>query len=160
MNFSVFSFARSASMEAVFLLGYEIRITYEYTNVKTKRNLIFAEECYQIIGVCFEVFNKIGYGHKEKFYQEAIAQGFREKKIEFKRELKARVRFKEKDLGVYYLDFLVFDKIVVEIKKRNYFSIKDINQLSAYLKATRLKLGLLIHFTNTGVKYRRIVNLK
>ena len=52
--------------------------------------------------------NKIGYGHKEKFYQEAIAQGFREKKIEFKRELKARVRFKEKDLGVYYLDFLSF----------------------------------------------------
>jgi GxxExxY protein len=70
------------------------------------------------------------------------------------------VRFKEKDLGVYYFDFLVFDKIVVEIKKRNYFSIKDINQLRAYLKAVRLKLGLLIHFTNTGVKYRRIVNLK
>jgi len=128
--------------------------------VKNKITLIYKDECYQIIGVCFEVYNKIGYGHKEKFYQEAIAQGFQEKKIEFKRELKAKVRFKEKDLGVYYFDFLVFDKIVVEIKKRNYFSIKDINQLRAYLKAVRLKLGLLIHFTNTGVKYRRIVNLK
>jgi len=128
--------------------------------VKTKRNLIFAEECYQIIGICFEVFNKIGYGHKEKFYQEAVAHKLKEKKINFREQLKARVKLGEKELGIYYLDFLVFDKIVVEIKKRNYFSIKDINQLSAYLKATRLKLGLLIHFTNTGVKYRRIVNLK
>lgn len=135
-----------------------IRIYFK--EVKTKRKLIFAEECYQIIGVCFEVYNKIGYGHKEKFYQEAIAQCFREKNIEFKRELKAKVRFKEKDLGIYYFDFLVFNKIIVEIKKRNYFSIKDINQLNAYLKATRLKLGLLIHFTNEGVRYRRIVNLK
>lgn len=128
--------------------------------MKTKRNLIFAEECYQIIGICFEVFNKIGYGHKEKFYQEAVAHKLKEKKINFREQLKARVKFGEKELGVYYLDFLVFDKIVVEIKKRNYFSIKDINQLSAYLKATRLKLGLLIHFTNAGVRYRRIVNLK
>ena len=102
----------------------------------------------------------IGYGHKEKFYQEAIAHIFKEKSIKFERELKAKVRFREKDLGIYYFDFLVFDKIIIEIKKRNYFSIKDINQLYGYLKATGLKLGLLIHFTNTGVKYRRIVNIK
>jgi len=128
--------------------------------VKAERKLIYADECYQIIGVCFEVYNKLGYGHKEKIYQEAIQEILKEKKIEFKRELRAKVRFREKDLGVYCFDFLIFNKIIVEIKKRNYFSIKDINQLHAYLKAVRLKLGLLIHFTNTGVKYRRIVNLK
>jgi GxxExxY protein len=127
--------------------------------VKTKSELIYADECYQIIGICFEVYNEVGYGHKEKFYQEAIAHCFAEKKIEFKRELKVKVRFKEKDLGIYYFDFLVFNKIIVEVKKRNYFSIKDINQLNAYLKAVKLKLGLLIHFTNDGVKYRRILNL-
>ena len=128
--------------------------------MKTKRELIYAKECYRIIGICFEVYNEIGYSHKEKFYQEAIAKCFIDKRIEFKKELKVRVKFKEKDLGIYFLDFLVFDKIIVEIKKRNYFSIKDIRQLNAYLKATGLKLGLLIHFTNDGVKYRRIVNLK
>ncbi|MDI6777873.1 MAG: GxxExxY protein [Patescibacteria group bacterium] len=127
--------------------------------MKNKIQLIYAAECYQIIGVCFEVYNKLGYGHKEKFYQEAIAEILRKKKIEFKRELRVKVKFKEKDLGLYCFDFLIFNKIVVEIKKRNYFSVKDINQLYAYLKATGLKLGLLIHFTNTGVKYRRIVNL-
>ncbi|MFA6193907.1 MAG: GxxExxY protein [Parcubacteria group bacterium] len=127
--------------------------------MKNKIELIYKDECYQIIGACFEVYNKLGYGHKEKFYQEAIEEILREKKVEFKRELRAKVKFGEKDLGIYCFDFLVFNKIVVEIKKRNYFSIKDINQLYAYLKAMGLKLGLLIHFTNTGVKYRRIINI-
>jgi len=127
--------------------------------VSRKIKLIYPDECYQIIGVCFEVYNKLGYGHKEKFYQEAIEEILRREEVDFKRELRVKVRFREKDLGIYCFDFLVFDKIVVEIKKRNYFSIKDIKQIYSYLKATGLKLGLLIHFTNTGVKYRRVVNV-
>lgn len=124
-----------------------------------KIKLIYPDECYRIIGACFEVYNSLGYGHKEKFYQEAIEKILEEKKVAFKRELRAKVKFKGKDLGIYYFDFLIFNKIVVEIKKRNYFSIKDIKQIYSYLKTTGLKLGLLIHFTNTGVKYRRIVNI-
>jgi GxxExxY protein len=81
--------------------------------VKAERKLIYADECYQIIGVCFEVYNKLGYGHKEKIYQEAIQEILKEKKIEFKRELRAKVRFREKDLGVYCFDFLIFNKIIV-----------------------------------------------
>jgi GxxExxY protein len=128
--------------------------------VPRKIKLIYPEECYQIIGICFEVYNKLGYGYKEKFYQQAIEEILREKQINFQREPRVKVKFKEKDLGIYYFDFLVFNKIVVEIKKRDYFSIKDINQINAYLKAVGLKLGLLIHFTNSGVKYRRIINLR
>lgn len=124
-----------------------------------KIKLVYPDECYQIIGVCFEVYNKLGYGYKEKFYQEAIEEIFKERNINFKRELGVKVKFKEKDLGIYYFDFLVFNKIIVEIKKRNYFSVKDIKQIYSYLKTTGLKLGLLIHFTNTGVKYRRIINI-
>jgi GxxExxY protein len=53
--------------------------------VKNKITLIYKDECYQIIGVCFEVYNKIGYGHKEKFYQEAIAQEiFKRRKLNLK----------------------------------------------------------------------------
>lgn len=53
-------------------------------------DLICKNECYQIIGLIFEVFNDVGYGHKEKFYQNAIANTFTENKITFKRELKAK----------------------------------------------------------------------
>lgn len=124
-----------------------------------RNDLIYKDECYQIIGLIYEVYNDIGFGHKEKFYQNAVANIFSENKIPFKRELKAKITYKGKNIGYYFFDFLVFDKMVVELKQRNYFSKKDIEQLYSYLKAMNLKLGLLIYFTKSGIRYRRIVNL-
>jgi GxxExxY protein len=57
------------------------------------------------------------------------------------------------------LDFLYEDIIVIELKQGNGFSKRNINQIYSYLKATGLKLGLLINFTRDGVKFKRIVNL-
>lgn len=125
-----------------------------------REDLIYKDECYKIIGLVFSVFNELGYGHREKFYQNAISDIFTENKIPFKKELKARVNFKGREIGYYYFDFLVFDKIVIELKQRNYFSKKDIEQLYSYLKAMKLKLGILIYFTKNGIRYKRIVNLK
>lgn len=124
-----------------------------------RSDLIYKDECYKIIGIIFEVFNDIGYGHKEKFCQNAIAEAFKENDIKFKRELKAKVKYKEKEVGYYMFDFLVFNKIVIELKHRNYFTKKDVEQLYSYLRAANLKLGLLIYFTKEGIRYKRIVNL-
>ncbi len=129
-------------------------------NVQTRKDLIYSKECYKIIGLIFNIFNEFGYGHKEKFYQEVIAEVFRENRIEFKEQLKVKLKYRDKDLGLYFFDFLVFGKIVIEIKQRNYFSKKDIEQIYAYLRATRLNLGLLVHFTKSGIRYKRIVNLQ
>jgi GxxExxY protein len=123
------------------------------------RDLIYKAECYKIIGLIFEVFNNTGYGYKEKFYQKGIANTFKENGIPFVRELKVRVLLKGKEIGYYFFDFLVFGKIVVELKQKNYFSNKDIDQLYSYLKAANLKLGLLVYFTKQGVRFKRIVNL-
>jgi GxxExxY protein len=128
--------------------------------MRAKEDLIYKEECYKIIGFIFEVFNEVGYGHKEKFYQKAVANIFTENGIIFKEQLKARVKFKGKEIGYYLFDFLVLDKIVIELKQKNYFSKKDIEQLYSYLKAVNLKLGILVYFTNDGIRYKRIVNLK
>jgi len=128
--------------------------------VETKRKLIYADECYKIIGIIFGVFNEVGYGYKENYYQRAIAKTFEKNNIQFKEQLRAKVRFKNEDLGILILDFLVFGKIVIELKQKRYFSQRDINQLYSYLKATNLKLGLLVYFTKDGIRYKRIVNLK
>jgi len=125
-----------------------------------RNDLIYKDECYKIVGLIFEIFNNIGYGHKENFYQNAIANTFVENKIPFKQQLKARVKYKEKEIGYYFFDFLVLDKIVGELKQKNYFSKKDIDQTYSYLKAANLKLGILIYFTKNGIRYKRIVNLK
>jgi len=128
--------------------------------VKTKRELIYADECYKIVGIIFGVFNEVGFGYKESFYQKAIAKAFEKNNIDFKEQLRAKVKFRDEDLGILILDFLVQNKIVIELKQKRYFSQRDINQLYSYLKATNLKLGLLVYFTKDGIRYKRIVNLK
>ncbi|MDO9231262.1 MAG: GxxExxY protein [bacterium] len=125
-----------------------------------RNDLIYKDECYKIIGLIFSIFNEIGYGHKESFYQKAIANIFSENNIEFKEQLKAKVKHRGKEIGYYIFDFLVFDKIVIELKSKNYFSKRDIDQLYSYLKAMNLKLGILVYFTKECVRYKRIVNLE
>ena len=128
--------------------------------MRTKKNIIYADEVYEIIGIMYEVWDKVGFGHKENFYQNAVKEIFKKKKKKFKEQLRLKVKMGEKELGEYILDFLYEDKIVVELKQGNNFSKRNINQVYAYLRATNLKLGLLINFTREGVKFKRIVNLK
>jgi GxxExxY protein len=112
------------------------------------------------MGLAFKVYNDLGFGHRESFYQKALAREFKDNGIRFSEQLRCKLKYKEKELGLYILDFLIFNKIVLEIKQRNFISAKDIKQLYQYLKATKLKLGIIITFTRDGVKYKRVVNLK
>lgn len=113
------------------------------------------------MGVLFEVFKVLGPGHKEKYYENAIAEGLKNIQILFKEQLYVPLSFKEKVVGKYFLDFLIDEKIVLEIKKGDMYSSKQhIEQVLSYLKANDLKLGIIAQFTNDGVKYRRIVNLR
>jgi len=120
-------------------------------------DLIYPKLSYQIIGSAFEVFNSMGSGYQEKYYQKALAKEFEEKKIKFQEQLPININHKGIDLGRYYLDFLVDNKIVVEIKNSSKFYIKDIKQVLGYLKAKNLKLGILICFSKNGVIHKRIL---
>src|SRR3989344_5213518 len=124
-----------------------------------RKDLAYPELSYKIMGILFNVWSEMGYGHKEKFYQKAIENEFKNAGIVFNRELPVKITYNNEPVGILYYDFLVENKIVVEIKVRNYFSVKDINQLYSYLKAKNLKLGILAHFTKSGVKYKRVVNI-
>jgi GxxExxY protein len=100
-----------------------------------RKDLIYPELSYQIIGILFEVWTKLGFGHKENFYQNAIAQEFTNLDLKFKEKLPVKISYKGKVIGIYYFDFLIEDKVILEVKVRNYFSKKDIEQLYSYLKA-------------------------
>ena len=125
-----------------------------------KRELMYSDLSYKVIGVLFEVWNNVGVGHKEKFYQKAVARELEISKTNFKEQLPAKIEYKGKFLGLYYFDFLIEDKMILEIKVRNFFSKKDIEQLYSYLKSKNLKLGMIAHFTRTGVKFKRVLNIK
>ena len=124
-----------------------------------RKDLIYPELSYQIVGVLFDVWNEVGFGHKEKFYQNAVSIGLKNIKLNFGEQVPMKVYYKNKKIGLYYFDFFIENKIILEIKVRNYFSKKDIEQAYSYLKSNNLKLCIIAHFTRTGVKYKRILNL-
>ncbi len=115
------------------------------------------EFTYQIIGFSYQVYNELGYGLQEKYYQRALAQLLEENDIKYERELYLAVKFKGVNIGKYFIDFKINDNLVVELKVCNQFYQNHINQVLAYLKAYNIKLGLLILFTKTGIKIKRLI---
>lgn len=121
--------------------------------------LIFPELSYKIVGRAFDVYNEIGSGYKEKVYQKALAKAFMGAGVIFKEQVYSPIIYEGENVGKHYLDFVIDDKIVVELKSGEKFVKQNINQIFSYLKAKNLKLGILINFTKEGVKFRRIVNI-
>jgi len=124
-----------------------------------RKDLIYPELSYTIIGILFEVYNNLGPGYKEKYYQKAIAQTLKETGLFFKEQIYSPIVFKTNNIGSGYLDFLIEGKIILEIKSGEKFLRQNINQIYSYLKIKNLKLGILANFTKEGLKFRRILNL-
>jgi len=68
------------------------------------------------------------------------------------------LKFNDKIVGKYYLDFLIEDKIVLELKRGNIVAVNNIDQVKGYLTALNLKLAIIASFTFNGVKINRILN--
>ncbi len=123
-----------------------------------KQDLIYPELSYKLVGLAYNVHNELGHGHLEKIYQKAYAKELKEANIEFKEQAPYKVVYKEEVIGNNYLDFLIEDKIIIELKRSDFHSKKYIDQISNYIKVSNLKLALLINFTSNGVRIKRIVN--
>ena len=118
--------------------------------------IIYKELSYKIMNAVFTVHNTLGNGFLEKVYENAIMIELSNKKIKCVQQCPVEVFYKEKLVGDYVADILVENKIILEIKTVK--ELTDIHeaQLMNYLKATKLKLGILLNFANTKVEYQRI----
>lgn len=125
-----------------------------------KIDLIYPKLCYRIVGILYDVFNEVGAGHREIVYQRALEQAFKKEKLKFKPQVYSPVKYENSVVGKNYLDFLIDDKIVLEIKKDTIFRLQNIKQVYSYLKSTGLKLGVIANFGRDGVKFKRIVNIE
>ena len=121
-------------------------------------DLIYPDLSYQVLGCAFDVYNALGGGHHEKYYQRALAEAFKEKKLKIIEQVFCPVIFNEKIVAKNFFDFLIDDKLIVEIKKGNNFSKRHIDQVLDYLKTSKLKLAILINFGPSSVSSKRIVN--
>ncbi|MBU4299040.1 GxxExxY protein [Patescibacteria group bacterium] len=124
-----------------------------------RKDLIYPELSYIIVGILFEVYNNLGPGYKEKYYQKAVAVALRDAKMFFKEQDYSPLIYKGRLVGNYFFDFLIDDKIILEIKSGEKFLKQNIAQTYSYLKLKNLKLGILANFTKEGLKFKRIVNL-
>ncbi len=123
-----------------------------------RKDLLYPELSYQIVGALFEVHNALGAGHHERYYQRALADELKRRNLIFQEQVHTPLIFKEEKVGEYYLDFLIENKIVLEIKKGDRFSKKHINQVLSYLKTQNLKLGIVANFGLNELKFKRIIN--
>lgn len=121
--------------------------------------LLYKDECFDIIGACYEVHKELGSGFLEQVYQEALEIEFRNKNIPFKREQELEINYKGVILEKKYIaDFVCFEKIIVELKSVEKINLFHQSQVINYLKATGFKLGILVNFGNSKLEYKRIVN--
>jgi len=120
--------------------------------------VVYKELSYKIVGVLFEVYNELGYGFQEKYYEKAIEKYFKAGKVRYKTQAPYKITVKGDIIGKYFMDFIVEDKIVLEIKKGNHFSKQNLDQVKGYLRATGYKLAILANFTPNGVKFLRVLN--
>ncbi len=109
--------------------------------------VLFKNESYEIQGAIFEVYREMGCGFLEAVYQECLEKEFARKRIPFASQPELQLAYKGDPLKqIYKPDFICYEKIIVEIK-----AVKDIApehkaQVINYLKATNIKLGLLVNF--------------
>ena len=112
----------------------------------------------KIIGAAMEVHSTIGCGFLESVYEEALASEFSLREVPFERQKNLEVFYKGKKIKHFVCDFLVADLILVELKAIKQLTEVDIAQLLNYLKATNMKLGLLLNFGASSLQYKRVIN--
>lgn len=122
-------------------------------------SILYKEEVYNIIGLCMEVYNTLGYGFLEIVYKDAVEIEFDEKKMEYKREKEFPITYNAKILKrTFFTDFTLFNKIIVEVKTNAEGISEDaIAQTLNYLKASGYRVGLIINFGKRKLEYKRLI---
>ena len=119
-------------------------------------NIIYKDLSYKIIELALEVHNELGCGFLEKVYENALMLLDREK-IPARQQAPADVYFKSKVIGQYFADILVDNKLILELKTVDVIANIHTAQVLNYLRATGLKLGLILNFGKPRFEYKRLV---
>ncbi len=124
----------------------------------SEKNYPWQEESYQIIGICMDVHRILGKGLLEVVYKDAIEHEFKLNNISFEREKKFDIKYKGIVLPhCFYADFIVLDKIILEVKASSSMVEEHYAQVINYLTISGCKLGLLVNFGENSLKTKRLI---
>lgn len=123
-------------------------------------SILFKELSYAIVGAAMEVHNVLGPGFLEAVYQGALAREFAARNIPARREQQLPVLYKGESVGYYVADFVVDDRIVVELKAVSRLTKQHKAQAINYLVATGYKLAILLNFGTHSLQSERLIRKK
>ena len=128
-------------------------------NIKSDK-LLYRELTYKIIGIFYKIHTTLGCGFPEKVYQKAIAIELNKENVSFETEKTFKVNYEEKEIGVFRLDIVIDEKIIVELKATERLHKVFKEQLISQLKASPYEVGLLVNFGSPKLEYIRIFRSK
>ncbi len=119
---------------------------------KAQTELLYPELSYTVTGICFATHNEIGPYAREKQYSDLLEKKLKEARVAYKRECA---------LGESgnIVDFIIENKIALEIKSKRLVTPADYYQLQRYLQEAKIKLGLLVNFRNKYIKPIRVIRI-
>ena len=112
---------------------------------------------YAINGAVFEVNRVLGPGFLEKVYEKALLIELKRRGLKAESQVPIKVNYKEENVGEYFVDILVEEKVIVEIKTVETFDKIHEAQLLNYLKASGIQVGLLVNFKHPKADVKRMV---
>src|SRR3989344_3099893 len=120
--------------------------------------IVLKDDSYDLMGQLFEVQNKLGPIYKEKNYQDAIEEVLKRDQIPYEREKLIKLKFENIEVSDFFADFVINNKILLEVKAKPFITNDDIRQTSRYIKSLELPLGIVANFKKQKLEYRRVVN--
>ncbi len=122
------------------------------------QDLLYKEEVYKIVGAAMQVHTELGCGFLEAVYQEVFEYELQNANISYEKEKEIRIKYKDIILNKrYFADFVCYGKIIIELKAQTKLCAEHESQILNYLKATGLKVGLLINFGSQSLEWKRFV---
>lgn len=118
-----------------------------------KSKILYPDLSYKIVGICFKAYNEMGRFAREKQYGDLVETKLKEAKIEYKRELSISNTGNK-------VDFLIEDKVILELKTVRMITKEDYMQVQRYLNSTGIELGLLVNFRNKYLVPKRILRVE
>jgi GxxExxY protein len=137
-----------------------IRTGNEPMRTDGSEEILYEDLSYKLVGILYKVKRELGIGHKENIYKNAIEIELNNENISYIREPSIQVEYYNKMIGVYRPDFIIDDKIIIEVKSVGRLSKEYVKQAFHYLKGTKYKLALLVNFGFKDIEIKRIINTK
>ncbi len=125
---------------------------------RVKRAILYEDLSFKLQGIFFTIRNELGSGYKEKIYQKAFENYLRKAGLSFQKEFPIKVYSSTGEfLGLYKPDFLVEDKIIIDIKAKRFLSKQEVAIACDYLRNSEYEVAYLVNFGSKRFYFKRII---